>query len=58
MNIVGELWPLVHLRSLEGVFGPKTDEWLVHTVAGLLAANDRPQWRAAATNAGISDARR
>jgi hypothetical protein len=30
------LWPLIHLRSFEAVSGPKTDDWLVHTV-GLLA---------------------
>jgi len=35
-NLVGGLWPLVHLRSFEMVFGPKTDRWLVKTVAGLL----------------------
>lgn len=29
-------WPLVHLASFEAVTGPKTDDWLVHTV-GLLA---------------------
>lgn len=30
------VWPVVHLRSFEEVTGPKTDDWLVHTV-GLLA---------------------
>jgi hypothetical protein len=30
------IWPLVHLASFEAVTGPKTDDWLVHTV-GLLA---------------------
>ena len=35
--LVTGLWPLVHLRSFEAVSGPKTDDWLVHTV-GLLAA--------------------
>lgn len=29
-------WPLVHLRSFEAVTGPKVDDWLVRTVAGLL----------------------
>ena len=29
------LWPLVHYRSFERVTGPKKDEWLVQTVAGL-----------------------
>ena len=32
-------WPLVHMRSFEWVSGPKTDHWLVQTVAGLLIAN-------------------
>lgn len=35
-NCVNGLWPLLHLRSFEAVFGPKTDKWLVRTVAGLL----------------------
>jgi hypothetical protein len=30
------LWPLVHMRSFEAVSGPKLDEWLERTVAGLL----------------------
>jgi hypothetical protein len=30
------LWPVVHYPSFEAVTGPKTDDWLVHTV-GLLA---------------------
>ena len=37
-NIAGGLWPLLHLRSFEAVFGPKVDRWLVYTVAGLLAS--------------------
>jgi hypothetical protein len=37
-NVLSGLWPIVHLRSFERVFGPKADEWLVHTVAGLLVA--------------------
>jgi hypothetical protein len=38
-NLVGGLWPLVHLRSFEAVFGPKVDRWLVKTVSGLLVVN-------------------
>ena len=34
--VVTGLWPVVHLRSFEALTGPKTDDWLVHTV-GLLA---------------------
>ncbi len=30
------LWPIVHIRSFEAVTGPKTDRWLVKTVAGLI----------------------
>src|SRR5829696_5208138 len=36
MNLVGGVWPLLHTGSFEAVFGPKTDRWLVKTVAGLL----------------------
>ncbi len=32
------LWPLVHLHSFMEVTGPKTDTWLVKTVAVLLLA--------------------
>ena len=35
-NLVGGLWPLLHISSFEMVFGPKADRWLVKTVAGLL----------------------
>jgi hypothetical protein len=35
-NIISGLWPLVHMRSFEKIFGPKADKWLVQTVAGLL----------------------
>jgi hypothetical protein len=37
--MVSGLWPLVHMRSFEAVFGPKTDLWLVRTVAGLPLTN-------------------
>lgn len=32
------IWPLVHMRSFLIVTGPKTDLWLVKTVAGLIVA--------------------
>ena len=35
--LITGIWPIVHLPSFEAVTGPKTDDWLVHTV-GLLAA--------------------
>jgi hypothetical protein len=46
-NVVGGAWPLLHMRSFEAVLGPKTDRWLVKTVAGLLVANGVVQLRAA-----------
>jgi len=45
-NVVGGAWPLLHMRSFEAVLGPKTDRWLVRTVAGLLLANGVVQLRA------------
>src|SRR4051794_41879631 len=50
-NIAGGLWPLVHLRSFEAALGPKTDIWLVRTVAGLLIANGVVQVGAAGGSA-------
>src|SRR3954447_19280503 len=35
-NVVSGVWPLVSMRTFEAVYGPKTDRWLVQTVAGLL----------------------
>jgi hypothetical protein len=46
VNLVAGVWPLVHPRSFEAVFGPKRDRWLVSTVAGLLASVGYAQWRA------------
>ena len=45
-NVLGGAWPLLHMRSFEAVLGPKTDRWLVRTVAGLLVANGVVQLRA------------
>ncbi len=56
-NLVNGLWPLLHMRSFEAVFGPKVDRWLVRTVAGLLLANGLMQVRAGADPASISHAR-
>ncbi len=42
-NAVGGLWPLLHMRSFEQVLGPKTDRWLVRTVAGLMLASGLAQ---------------
>jgi hypothetical protein len=38
VNLVGGAWPLLHRRSFEAVFGPKSDRWLMYTVAGLLTS--------------------
>lgn len=35
--LVTGLWPLIHERSFERVSGPKTDDWLVRTVAVLVS---------------------
>lgn len=42
-NVLGGAWPLLHMRSFERVLGPKTDRWLVRTVAGLLIVNGSTQ---------------
>ncbi|WP_206206259.1 hypothetical protein [Thermobispora bispora] len=57
-NLVGGLWPIVHRRSFEKVFGPKTDTWLELTVAGLLAAVGWSQLRAASSPESVRHARR
>lgn len=30
------LWPIIHMQSFEKITGPKTDDWLVKTVGGLI----------------------
>ncbi|MDG9720451.1 hypothetical protein [Streptomyces sp. DH24] len=57
-NIVGGLWPLLHLRSFEWVFGPKTDVWLQMTTGGLLASAGVAQLAAAGDAQGPGHARR
>lgn len=49
-NSVGGLWPLLHIRSFEAVLGPKTDRWLVRTVAGLMLTNGALQFAARSPN--------
>jgi hypothetical protein len=56
-NVIGGLWPLVHLDSFEAVFGPKTDRWLVKTVAGLLVVNGLTQLGTTSVPASIGQAR-
>lgn len=57
-NLVGGLWPLLHLRSFEAVFGPKVDRWLVKTVAGLLVINGATLLATGSTPESIAQARR
>jgi hypothetical protein len=56
-NLFGGLWPLLHIRSFEMVFGPKTDRWLVKTVAGLLMVNGITQLTNSSTAVGVRQAR-
>ncbi|MDT0386245.1 hypothetical protein [Streptomyces dubilierae] len=57
-NLVGGLWPLLHLRSFEWVFGPKADDWLQKTTGGLLAGAGLMQLAAVADPEGPKHARR
>jgi hypothetical protein len=57
-NLIGGLWPLLHLRSFEAVFGPKVDRWLVKTVAGLLVVNGLTLLVTRSTPESIAQARR
>jgi hypothetical protein len=57
-NVVGGLWPLLHRRSFEWVFGPKRDVWLQMTTGGLLASAGAAQLAAAADPQGPAHARR
>ncbi len=57
-NLVGGLWPLLHISSFEMVFGPKADRWLVKTVAGLLMVNGITQLTTSSTAIGVRHARR
>src|SRR5829696_7230395 len=58
MNVVGGLWPLLHIGSFEAVFGPKADRWLVKTVAGLLIVNGLAQLATSPSADGMRQARR
>ena len=57
-NLVGGLWPLLHISSFEKVFGPKIDRWLVKTVAGLLVVNGLTRLTTSSTAGGVRQARR
>jgi hypothetical protein len=57
-NVVGGLWPLLHIHSFEAVFGPKVDRWLVKTVGGLLVVNGLTLLRTSSAPETIAQARR
>jgi len=57
-NLAGGLWPLLSMRSFEAVLGPKTDRWLVRTVAGLLIVSGATQLSAPPDAQGLALARR
>jgi hypothetical protein len=57
LNLVGGLWPLLHRRSFEWVFGSKTDTWLQMTTAGLLVSIGAGQLATALTPRGAGSAR-
>jgi hypothetical protein len=52
------MWPLVHYRSFEWVTGPKSDRWLVQTVAGLGVTAGWAMLRAGRSTQGQDAARR
>ncbi|GAA4834316.1 hypothetical protein [Kitasatospora terrestris] len=56
-NAVGGLWPLLHRRSFEWVFGRKTDAWLQTTTGGLLVSVGATQLAAARDPDGPAHAR-
>jgi hypothetical protein len=58
MNVVGGVWPLLHIGSFEAVFGPKAHRWLVKTVAGLLIVNGLAQLATSPSGDGMRQARR
>jgi hypothetical protein len=52
------VWPLLHLPSFEAVLGPKTDRWLVRTVAGLMIVNGAVQVSVGSSAEALQQARR
>jgi hypothetical protein len=57
-NVVGGLWPSVHMRSFEAALGPKVDRWLVYTVAGLMISIGPGQFSEMPSAASVRQARR
>lgn len=56
--VASGLWPLLHRRSFEAVFGPKQDYWLATTVGLLLAGTGATQLTAPTTPDGLATVRR
>lgn len=57
-NVVGGLWPLIHQRSFEWVFGSKKENFLQKTTGGLLLAVGWSQLCTGGTREGVDYARR
>ncbi|MFE1196711.1 hypothetical protein [Streptomyces olivaceoviridis] len=57
-HLVGGGWPLLHPRSFEWVFGPKTDVWLQRATAGLLATTGWSLLRTGPAPESLGQARR
>jgi hypothetical protein len=57
-NVLGGVWPVVHIRSFEAVLGPKVDRWLVYTVAGLMMSIGASQLMSTTDPASLRQARR
>jgi hypothetical protein len=56
-NVASGMWPLVSMRTFEQVTGPKVDDWLVRTVAGLLVSTGVAQLAAGKSPDGLRVAR-
>jgi hypothetical protein len=56
-NVLSGVWPLVSMDSFERVTGPKIDDWLVRTVAGLLISTGAAQLAAGDSPGGLRVAR-
>lgn len=57
-NIASGLWPVLNMPTFEAATGPKTDEWLVKAVGGMLVATGLTQLAGAGSAVGRRDARR
>lgn len=53
--LITGIWPLLHMRSFLAVTGPKTDLWLVRTIAGLIVSMSLSLLVAAWTSLSVSN---